>query len=664
VVPETHIMASRQPQKSLGDYLAIAICPFLIMALVSSLVFFLLEVLYVGLYQGRLQWILFAFVFAAVLIARMSMPDGVPDRAPFYGVILAIVVWLALLRFVDFPPETPLAGLAWAVNLALMGVIWWCAHRLTWDCTLIDDRVDASGAGLLETAGLEAAPDQPNPAASSTDSQADMEELPERSGLPGWWDRFRRYREERGKQPHATGVWIVYFSLAALPLFGLGQSLIPAAEAGRRRYVFWLMSIYLASGLGLLLTTSFLGLRRYLRQRKLEMPGATTRVWLTIGGMLILLLLAAGAFLPRPNAEYPLIQLPFQADSPDRLASRHAIKGGGAGKGEGRPGGVQPGQQKDGEQGQGGRDAGQGQKQHGGDPSDGGQGKDGQGKDAQGKDGQGGDGQGKDGQGKGGQDQAKGDEKNGQGKDAADQNREQVGDDKNARDKPATAKKDAEAKGGQGQARPGEKEKGAGSTGHSPPREWVPPALQSVFRGLLTLIKWIVFAILALLVAFVLFRSFVKFLANFTHWARALLASLESLWQALFGWMNRETAAPTEADPEAEVRAARAPFSAFRNPFTGGSRRRSPEDLIRYSFEALEAWGHEHNLGRKADETPLEFADRLGQEYPALEKDARRLATLYARAAYADGPLPGTTLGVLWQFWKCLEAVVEAPMSA
>ena len=30
------------------------------------------------------------------------------------------------------------------------------------------------------------------------------------------------------------------------------------------------MGIYVASGLGLLLTTSFLGLRRYLRQRKLQ----------------------------------------------------------------------------------------------------------------------------------------------------------------------------------------------------------------------------------------------------------------------------------------------------------------------------------------------------------------------------------------------------------
>ena len=36
-------------------------------------------------------------------------------------------------------------------------------------------------------------------------------------------------------------------SLAALPLFGLGQSLIPADAAARRRYVFWLLTVYVGS---------------------------------------------------------------------------------------------------------------------------------------------------------------------------------------------------------------------------------------------------------------------------------------------------------------------------------------------------------------------------------------------------------------------------------
>src|SRR5260370_1059106 len=107
------------------------------------------------------------------------------------------------------------------------------------------------------------------------------------SSTPTWWERWQKHRAEQRKKPHNPGVWVIYFSLAALPLFGLGQSLIPAGEEGRRRYVFWLMIVYLGSGLGLLLTTSFLGLRRYLRQRMLPLPTSITVAWLAASGVLI-----------------------------------------------------------------------------------------------------------------------------------------------------------------------------------------------------------------------------------------------------------------------------------------------------------------------------------------------------------------------------------------
>ena len=76
---------------------------------------------------------------------------------------------------------------------------------------------------------------------------------------------------------------VVYFSLAALPLFGIGQAMIPASNVEARRYAFWLLTIYVACGLGMLLTTSFLGLRRYLRGRRLQMPASMTALWLGIG---------------------------------------------------------------------------------------------------------------------------------------------------------------------------------------------------------------------------------------------------------------------------------------------------------------------------------------------------------------------------------------------
>ena len=96
----------------------------------------------------------------------------------------------------------------------------------------------------------------------------DNELFAEQNDATPWWQEI--LRQKKGK--HTPGLWVLYFSLAALPLFGIGQHWIPAAEAGRRRYVFSLLLVYVASALALLVTTSFLGLRRYLRQRRIEMP--------------------------------------------------------------------------------------------------------------------------------------------------------------------------------------------------------------------------------------------------------------------------------------------------------------------------------------------------------------------------------------------------------
>jgi hypothetical protein len=79
-----------------------------------------------------------------------------------------------------------------------------------------------------------------------------------------------------------------------------------------------LLCVYVGSGLGLLLSTRFLGLRRYLRQRHQEMPLAMTGRWLGIGWVLIAGVMLAALFLPRPNAEYAISELPFRVGSPDQ----------------------------------------------------------------------------------------------------------------------------------------------------------------------------------------------------------------------------------------------------------------------------------------------------------------------------------------------------------
>jgi hypothetical protein len=647
-------MSSEQTQPTLADYVALALSPALIMGLVGSLVFFLLEVCYAGQYEGRLQWILFFFVFGAVLIARVSMTAHISDRAGLYGCALGFATFLGMQIFVEYPKDSSVAEVSWLINIGLLGIVWWCAHRLTWDCTHIEEESDAGGGGLLEAAGFEPSSESPTPAP----------EKEEEGGLSAWWARYQRYREANKKR--TLGVWVVYFSLAALPLFGLGQSLIPVQATARRQYVFWLMTLYVGCGLGLLLSTCFLGLRRYLRQRKLRMPGAMTGAWLMLGGGLISVLLLAGAFLPRPQAEYPLIDF-TPIGSEKRTASDYAVKSDSPSKGKGRPGskGDPKGESGNapGKQGEAGGDQGKGKEGSG-------QGKDGSGK---GKDSSG-QGKGNSGQGQGnsGQDQSGQSNQGEQGEQGSEKG-EKSGDsvnNSNKGEKKAGEKARGEGKGGKdGKEGSGSRTDDAprpGSGKESNSRSGSPDSspLKSAVRSVAGVLKWVVFVVLALLVLFFVLRGILQFLANFTGWARGLLDALRNFWASLFAGRKREKAEAQEETSRPASRPQR-PFSSYSNPFEDGSAQHmSAHELIRYTFAAVQAWARERDLGRQTGETPLEFVGRVAGEVPTLEDDLRPLVMLYGRAVYGRGALPANATETVRQFWNRLLEVVEHPLSA
>src|SRR5439155_12573803 len=105
-ISEGAAMDPRKTEHTPADYVAMALSPALIMALVGSLVFFLLEILYAGEYTGRLQWMLFFFIFGAVLIARIAMQPDIASRAQLYGAVMGLLVWLGLLMYVEYPNGT------------------------------------------------------------------------------------------------------------------------------------------------------------------------------------------------------------------------------------------------------------------------------------------------------------------------------------------------------------------------------------------------------------------------------------------------------------------------------------------------------------------------------------------------------------------------------
>ena len=84
--------------------------------------------------------------------------------------------------------------------------------------------------------------------------------------------------------------------------------------------------MYVAAALSLLVTTSFLNLRRYLRQRHIEMPLPIAGTWVGVGAVLIVIVMMLAMLIPRPGAEVAVSRVPWQAGSPGGMtASRTSV---------------------------------------------------------------------------------------------------------------------------------------------------------------------------------------------------------------------------------------------------------------------------------------------------------------------------------------------------
>ena len=154
------------------------------------------------------------------------------------------------------------------------------------------------------------------------------------------------------------------------------------------------------------------------------------------------------------------------------------------------------------------------------------------------------------------------------------------------------------------------------------------------------ILKWIVFGLLGLAVLFILLRSGLRFLADFTDWARRLLEALRNFWANLFGGWRR-TSEETEESEQEERTMPERPFASFANPLAGGKSGMAVPELVRYTFAAVQAWARERDLGRQPGETPLEFAerDRRGSARPGSGPAAigRPLLTGRLRARRSAG---------------------------
>jgi hypothetical protein len=596
-------MARNRSRGTLVDYLVAAIEPALIMIMVGSLMFFLLDMWYAGEFLERLRWILFWFVLGIVLITRVSMRIG-NSLAKAYGVALGGAVALVASTLIGFQP----------VLLVILGIVWWVTHKLTFDCTLLDEDQDA-GVGLLQESGLDptALADQGPPPPIEDPAAMDASLLPENSVK-----KSGKSDADEARRPNAPGVWLIYFTLASLPLFGLGQWFVPAVEEDRRNGLFVYFLAYISSGMGLLLATSFLNLRRYLRQRKLKMPAAMTATWLTTGAVVIVGLTVLAAALPLPGTGWAVVR-GSTAGSSDLRASRFAVLKDSGVKGEGAAGQKNDpnAKQQTVGKGKGGGKSGPGNAKTGAPrgkaSKSGASGKKGSPREDQSGD-------------KKGQDD-RADNKSDRDKDADQDAKEN--------DQNDSEKKDDQSS---------QENQNQNDAANAPPKmPSVPFQAPSWLRGLFMVV------------------GAVALIFGLIRYGPVLLDALRELIASLFGgfWAQK----PKKRVKEAEAKSSEPvlpprPFASFADPFASGlAQNFSPNDLIIYSFEALEAWAFEHSLARSPHETPTEFVHRLGQARADLRQDTTRLAGYFVTIVYGQKGFKEEVLPPLRQFWRALQGL-------
>jgi hypothetical protein len=599
-----------------ADYATIALSPALVMLLVGSLVFFLIDVFYVGEYAARLMYVFALFVFAAVLGSRIAIESG-SEYASLFALPLGLAVFAVLVKFVEHP-----GPFSWLINIGLMCVVWWCAHKLTWDCTLIDDDEDSSGEGLMQRVGVDEA-------TASDAPPADNELLAEKEAAGPWWRRL--LKPKKGK--HTPGLWVLYFSLAALPLFGIGQHWVPAAEVGRRRYVFSLLLVYVASALALLVTTSFLGLRRYLRQRRIEMPAPMAANWIGIGAVLIVIVMLLAALIPRPHAEYAISQVPWQVTSPGGLSSSR-FGTGQDGSADHDPSGSA--MKEDAPQGDAVQEGAQG------DPAESDQGQ------PNGK--------------PGGEEESDG---KSNGEKSTDDSQSSSQNEEKPDEQSATQSGNENKAQGDGEPTASEDESKrdqnaeVGRTSNTPLPEHAgekrpfelpkisPPSLS----GLAGVLKLVFYTVVAILAAVFLWRN----RHALAQAVRDILRQLRELLARLFGGRRTASAASEEQAAQAAVR--HRTFAEFRDPFrTGDHRRLAPEELVRYTFEAFEAWARDTGHPRSPDQTPAELVHWAIEPETPLFEQANRMTRLYSEAAYAPGRISPAAAESLRELWALMQA--------
>lgn len=586
-------MPARKPL-TIADIAALAICPTLVVLLLTSLVYFLILCLYRGEFTARLVYILFMFIVGATGIARITVESG-RAHAALYAFALGTATVFVLSRF-----SNPLFA------VLIVAIVWLIADRVTFDCTVIDDDQRSGGEGLLGAGGLFGGHRQTpatNVAFDGTTAAGDSPTNDTR-------DASRR----RSARPGRSVLWLAFGSL---PLFGLGQ-LVLSSDPTLLAQASKALAGYLFATFMLLVTTSFLELRAYLRKRGSGMPAGVTSAWLVGGVALIATLLAAAYLLPIPGHALAKWQPSLKIRSPDDLDTSRF------GWGQESPTPQEPATDE----------WGTAAEEHADEPETDGSQEGASGSPSEAKD----------------QSSTSADSANTNQRDPSTdegpresaerhaptsqthENGQQ--DDRQANEQTTS---DSESAGGDPDSKsPPSAEPPTPAS--QPPRPWT-SELAQFFSLLLSLAKWILVAALCLILLWAGYQN----RQQLAIWWQRLLAFFNGHDKTL----NTSAATGVQAATKPRPRS----FASLVNPFRRG---KDNKQVVILAFESLECWANDHGLPRLDHESATEFVQRFSNRFRPPGNVLGGFLTCYNATVYGGLPPQETGLDATRQLWNWL----------
>ena len=259
--------------------------PLLVWALISALLLHLIEVRSIFILGGepRLRQGVLAFALGVVLIQRLS---GQQVKSVVQG--YAWVLGLSIFFFAAHQAHTyRVPGvhpfIVFLVNVVLFAILWWVGHTITAACS-VDSKYE--GAEEAETGILYHTGRAWRRLVEDTEREKEPENRDE------LW-------KERLSGPHPGRV-IFYFSLFAIPAFGLGFYLFDPKDAGTRLLVGAFLFVYLWCAFALLALSHLRQLAVYLAKRDISLPDVIGLTWISVAGIVITVVLLAAMVLPQP----------------------------------------------------------------------------------------------------------------------------------------------------------------------------------------------------------------------------------------------------------------------------------------------------------------------------------------------------------------------------